>query len=128
VVDTSLHKERRAQSESVKEAAPLPDYVAALQVQMPPRSCGEYTIPGVWSPFDVTCLTWDNVEERGKHCKVAAIPASAEVQFLEGESMCGASKVNCWCTGKGSANTLKDRHLQVWQAHWQPEEGQAGGF
>jgi hypothetical protein len=60
----------------------------------------EHTIPGVWSPFGVTCLTWDNVEERGKHLKVAAIPASSEVQFLEDKSTSGETQVKCWSTGK----------------------------
>jgi hypothetical protein len=93
----------------VKRALPAPDYVAALQAQTPPRPPGQCAIPGVWLPFDVTCLTWYDIEERGKHYKVAAIPASAELQFLEGESTRGETQVNCWSTGKGSANTLQDK-------------------
>jgi hypothetical protein len=90
---------------------------------------GSDHIPGtVYSPFDVTCHIWNNVEERGKRFKVAAIPAGAEVQFLEGESMRGHTQVNYWSIGKlrkhtarqgagGSVRVTPNRHRDAlpWQ-------------
>jgi hypothetical protein len=95
----------------MKRIAPVPHYVLASQIQRPDGRLAPNSEDVLEKQFDVTNLEWQIIVEKGKRCKIAAIPNEKdwEAMFLRGERAEGETVVSSWSKGRSQASSVLDK-------------------